>query len=1184
MNKLSKTLIVALSVIPCVGFAQKTVEIDVKKNVHEISKYIYGTNEPYDGATATRWGGNRSSSYNWENNASNGGNDYEFISDNFYDYSGAKIPAYPILNAVKDADSKGQYSLVSLQAVGYVAADKNGMPVTEDEIAPSARWVPISYHKDIEKSPYTLTPNTEDDSVYIDELVNYLTTTLGRAGDGGVSAFAIDNEPFLWSSTHARMHPNQTTPDELIEKTVALSNVIRTLAPGTEIYGPMFFGFSDAYRWSTSTNLTSPEWKNIQKRSRDYYTEKRVRYDWFVDYYLDTLYGVEQKTGIRPVDAIAFHWYPESYGKVTHKRIVNTGRDGVSEAELISADMIEARLQAPRALWDESYSYYGADGGESYVSTNGKAFLSKVKKSIVNFYPGTKIAFTEFEYDAEDHWSGGLCLVDVLGVFGREDVYLACKWNDFQRYSIAAYDLYLNYDGNGSQFGTTSVYATQDDNAVLSSFASIDDNNKLHIIVVNKSEKDQVTSFNIANGYYENGVVYGFGKSSSKIAQVGEIDKIENSTFSYSVPAYSAVHIILNAVPQTKLIRAAVVDENVSEIVLSFDNEVSLVSGADAKQEFMVSVDGVSYEVASVLCPSEKTIKVQLANEIKSTDNNIKVSYLGTNIMGISNMPIASFDTVYVHNEMKDAPMYALSVSVDLTGSCVSIPVSKEIGDFTETGLVLTQDGENVAIKNAEFVSDSQTLLLYPQGRLFKYSKKTISSTSNTVLLAKDGASLADFNFDIDGGASITPKIDSMLIEDNFTIRLYFNSNMEPTTDYSNAGFSISCDGGTIPYTATYSVSRRILTLETTEAMLAGKEYTLNYEDKGLVRTIHYGMLEAFSQVLDNGIEDHGAEVVEVPGTIQGIQYWTCIGTPKVEVCSDNSELNTTGKHLGYISTGDVYTYKISVAEAKNYTVYFRYASESNGAVNFVIDGETYYLSLPSTKSFNKWADAYRVIPLTEGEHEIQLQVEKSGFNIGYLNFVDEENYPVAKITKSRVFNTGDYIMLTFSTNIDVLPSVDEIELIVNDTVNIPVTAIDFNSASVLDILYDTIIYKGATVKLKFASKTIVTADGGSVADAELKVTNASTKIYVKPVEDGIALISDESIKLSPVPAIVNQEILVTVDRDEEVLYTVVTTSGAVVQNGSFSKQMTFTLDKIGEYFVIFTTGSSEVVKKIVVR
>ena len=71
---------------------------------------------------------------------------------------------------------------------------------------------------------------------------------------------------------------------------------------------------------------------------------------------------------------------------------------------------------------------------------------------------------------------------------------------------------------------------------------------------------------------------------------------------------------------------------------------------------------------------------------------------------------------------------------------------------------------------------------------------------------------------------------------------------------------------------------------------------------------------------------------------------------------------------------------------------------------------------------------------------------------------------------------------------------------------------------------------------------------------------------------------------MSPVPAIVNQEILVTVDSDEEVLYTVVTTSGAVAQNGSFSKQMTFTLDKIGEYFVIFTTGSSEVVKKIVVR
>lgn len=1183
MNNLSKTILLALSFAPCVGFAQKTVEIDVKKNVHEISKYIYGTNEPYDGATATRWGGNRSSSYNWETNASNGGNDYNFISDNFYDYSGAVVPAYPVLQAVKEADSKGQYSLVSIQAVGYVAADKSGKEVTTDEIAPSARWIPISFHKDTTKSPYSLLPDTEDDTVYIDELVNYLTKTLGRAGDGGVSAFAIDNEPYLWSSTHARMHPNQTTPDELIEKTVSLSNVIRSLSPGTEIYGPMFFGFSDAYHWSSSLSSDNA-WRAIQKRSRDYYTEKKVRYDWFVDYYLDTLWGVEQATGIRPIDAIAFHWYPEAYGKTTHKRIVNTGRDGVSGAELIAEDMIEARLQAPRGLWDEKYSYYGQDGAESYVSMSGRAIISQIRKSINTYYPGTKIAFTEFEYGAEDHWSGGLCLADVLGVLGREDVYLACKWNDFAKFSIAAYDLYLNYDGNGAQFGSTSVYAMQDDNAVLSSFASLDEEGNLHIVAVNKTNDVQSTTFNIANGYYTSGVVYGFDKTSSSISQYGTIDKLENSSFTYDLPAYSAVHIVLNAVAQTKLTNAEVLDANADEIVLSFDSNVTIKNAANAINEFSVSVDGVNYEISSVALASEKVVNVKLSNAIKATDNNIKISYLGTNVDGISNLPIASFDTVYVYNEMKDAPLYALSASVNLFGNCISIPVSKEIGEFSETGIILTQDGQNVEFKNAEFDSDSRTLLLYPQERIFKYSKNVISSTSNTKIFAKDGAAFADFSFEIVGGANVTPTIDSMFVEDNYTIKMYFSSNMEPTTDYSNAGLSILNGDESIPFTATYKVSNRVLTLKTTDPLSAGVDYTLQYVDNGLVRTIHYGMLEAFSQTLINKIEDNGAEVVAIPGTIQGIQYWTRVGSPVVEESSDDSELNTTGTHLGYISTGDVYTYKISVAEAKNYTIYFRYASETDGAVNFVIDGQSYFLNVPSTKGFWKWSEAYRVLPLTEGEHEIQMQVIKSGFNLSYLNFVDEENYPVAKVSKAKVFGTGDFIMLTFSTRIETLPSVNDLVLTVNDTVNVPVTAINYNSESVLNVLFDTLIYKGATVKLKFSSQTIVTADGGSVADAEIKVTNNSSKIYVPPTVDAIDCISDESLTLSPIPADVNQEIVISNDGGEEVSFVVLTATGAVALKGTFNDSTSFVISKAGVYTVIFSDGKSQIVKKIVVR
>src|SRR5690242_13588733 len=59
--------------------------IDPQQNAHLISRFIYGVNQSLDGAlsnlTFTRLGGNRWTAYNWENNASNAGNDYLFQND-----------------------------------------------------------------------------------------------------------------------------------------------------------------------------------------------------------------------------------------------------------------------------------------------------------------------------------------------------------------------------------------------------------------------------------------------------------------------------------------------------------------------------------------------------------------------------------------------------------------------------------------------------------------------------------------------------------------------------------------------------------------------------------------------------------------------------------------------------------------------------------------------------------------------------------------------------------------------------------------------------------------------------------------------------------------------------------------------------------------------------------------------
>ncbi len=1168
MKKISKGLIVALSLVPAVGFSQKVVNIDVKSNVHSISPYIYGTNESYDGATAARWGGNRSSSYNWENNASNGGNDANFTSDNFYDYTASTTPGLPILNAVKTADSKGQYSLVSLQAAGYVAADKNGV-VMENQIAPSERWIPVSFHKE---APYSLTPDLNDGVVYVDELINYMSVNLGRAGDGGISAYAIDNEPYLWNQTHARLHPEKTTPEELIEKTADLSSVIRELAPGADIFGPMFFGWTDAYQWG----LSGSDWMNIYNLSRrDGYPAK---YSWFVDYYLDTLCRIEKSTGIRPVDAIAFHWYPETQGPKTKKRIVNMDND-VSASELIAEDMIEARLQAPRALWDSKYN----DG--SYVSIQGgKAIISKIKKSIDLFYPGTKIAFTEFEYDAEDHWSGGLTLVDVLGIFGREDVYLACKWDTFKKYSIAAYNLYLNYDGNNSKFGTTSVYAMQNDTAALSSFASLDDEGNLHIISVNKTGLKQNTVFNIANGIYTDGVVYGFGQNSANISQYDVIDKIENSSFSYVLPAYSATHIILNVASQSKIVKANVVDPNVDEINVYFADDIQLVSEKDARDEFSVLVEGATKDVSAVSVEGS-LVKVKLTTPVLATDKQIKITYNGSNLIGSSNLPVASFDTVLVYNEQNDAPIHVLSAQVDQLGRYVILSMSKEIGEVKDFGgLKMEKNSSEVAVKSLNVSTDSPyDLYVYPAERIIKYDDNLISGIASSDLLAKDGSQIHDFSMKMEGGANYAPKIDSMIVKDNYTIKLYFSTNMNPDLDYDNVGLNLSCSEGDIKYTSKYTKNNRILTMTTETPMMPGVEYTLSYIDNSLVTTIHNGVLESFSKVLDNQLEDMGAKLVNVPSeVIQCDQFWSRVGNPVIEDCSDTSSLGN-GKHLGYIGLFDSYSYKINVEEDRNYTVYVRYASTSDGEINFDIDGELYHLTLPSSGSFMNWVEAYRVIPLTTGEHEIKVMILKSGFNMNYIQFKAEEKSPVSKITKTNIPAKGDVVRMYFATNIATLPLVDELSLSCNDTVSIPIVSVDYNSSAVLNINIDTTIYKGDNIVLQLHSETIKTVDGGEVKDTVVVVSNKSTQIYVPPVIDAIEEIGNDFV-VAPIPVNQGENTYISTSKDCEISYMIISSEGKVVESGNFVGYTSFALTQTGIYTIILNDGNSITTKKIVVR
>ena len=81
------TLLTLLLFIPDIAFSQTANFTVVINNVIKpISPYIYGTNQLLVGGenwTAMRFGGNRLTGYNWENNASNAGSDWNQSSDDY---------------------------------------------------------------------------------------------------------------------------------------------------------------------------------------------------------------------------------------------------------------------------------------------------------------------------------------------------------------------------------------------------------------------------------------------------------------------------------------------------------------------------------------------------------------------------------------------------------------------------------------------------------------------------------------------------------------------------------------------------------------------------------------------------------------------------------------------------------------------------------------------------------------------------------------------------------------------------------------------------------------------------------------------------------------------------------------------------------------------------------------------
>jgi hypothetical protein len=460
------------------------LSVDAASDQHQISPYIYGMNFASAELAADislpvrRWGGNSTSRYNWQNDTYNTGSDWYF--ENIPDDNNAAGLF------IEQNRSTGTKTIMTVPLIGWVAKRRTsghpydcGFSITKyGEQQDSDYWDP-DCGNGVLTNGIPITGNDPTDtsvaitSTFAADWVNHLTATYGAADQGGVMFYDLDNEPMLWNSTHRDVHPDPTSYDEMRDQTWSYAAAIKVADPSAQTLGPVVWGWC-AYFYSAVDGCGV---------GSDYQSHGNT---YFVEWYLQQMKAYQDVHGVRILDYLDVHYYPQA--------------DGVALSGAGSAATQALRLRSTRSLWDPTYA------DESWIADVAEGpyvrLIPRMKQWVAENYPGTKLAITEYNWGALDHINGTLAQADVLGIFGREGLDLATLWGppEANQPGAFAFRMYRNYDGSGSAFGETSVHAASGDQDQLSIYAARrGSDGALTLIIINKTATALTSNLTLSN-------------------------------------------------------------------------------------------------------------------------------------------------------------------------------------------------------------------------------------------------------------------------------------------------------------------------------------------------------------------------------------------------------------------------------------------------------------------------------------------------------------------------------------------------------------------------------------------------------------------------------------------------------------------------------------------------------------
>ena len=498
------SLLPDLSLPPAPTAATVAVTINAAAGRHAISPFIYGmAMAPEDYIVdlrlpLNRWGGNDKTRYNWVlGNAENAAHDWGYRNRTAVNAALPPAPSSAADAFVRADKAHGAATLLTVPTIGWVARDtdnanastnvpNNGGPGLAGPDGPIAGYDPAANRSRTsvrsvarKGAPFVDRPTIAGGVVYQDEWIHHLKETFGGGSSGGVQFFAMDNEPDLWDATHTDVHPARMGYDDVLHNFLDYASAVKAVDPTALVTGPVSWG------WVGYNHSALDRGDDNFKTSAD---TARHGGELFLPWFLKQVRAHDAQAGRRTLDVLDVHFYPQANG-------VYGGQTDKATSAL--------RLRATRSLWDPTYH------DESWVGVP-LHLIPRLNEWIASGYPGTRLGITEWNFGADFHINGGLAIADVLGIYGRENVYLANYWAYPNKDSpgYLAFKLYRNPDGRGNGFGDVACAAVSADQDRLSVYAATDSRTgELTLMVINKMSKATITAPLIIHGILPAGTV-----------------------------------------------------------------------------------------------------------------------------------------------------------------------------------------------------------------------------------------------------------------------------------------------------------------------------------------------------------------------------------------------------------------------------------------------------------------------------------------------------------------------------------------------------------------------------------------------------------------------------------------------------------------------------------------------------